>query len=687
MGSASVAADAPHAPTVEDFFRPPFVYQAELSPDGRRLAVSAYASDGIRRLYVADLGKPFELRLIAGFSDANVRGIYWVNDRRLAYDAAAVKPGTQTGNGGLWAIDWDGSDPVQLVAANFNSNRAAAPTGTNILPPPHLLPTTYVFFSELPGDSDEVVVAYYVFRIGTVFRTSQLFNPDYVQLNRLNTRTGELHPMLEKELDSITEWRLDREGQPRIAVSVRDNVRKVQYREKGSTDWKILDQRTPYDPDAMYPVFIGYDDTLYAMRGLGDTVYQIDLKAPADPGKPILKLNGFDFRGAWAVDSKERRVLGVHFQTDAHGTRWLEPRMDEIQTAVDAALPTTVNTITCEKCLSARHLLVRSESDRQPPRYFLFDPTTRSVVGAVGGARPWIDPKQMGPRDFVRFQARDGRTIPAYFTLPPGRRKDQRVPLVVLVHGGPWVRGGSWEWDAEAQFLATRGYMVMQPEFRGSTGFGYEHFHAGWHQWGLAMQDDLADAARWAVARGFADEQHIAIGGTSYGGYATLMGLIKEPKLYRCGFELAGVTDIGLMYSIDWSDYSEEALKYGMPALVADPEKDAAQIRATSPLANAKRLQQPVLLAHGEDDIRVPLDHGVKFRDAVSRTNKDVQWVSYPDEGHGLHRSRDLIDYWSRVESLLARCLKDPSEEAPAAVPSTGGGAAASASDSTLPSR
>jgi len=128
--------------------------------------------------------------------------------------------------------------------------------------------------------------------------------------------------------------------------------------------------------------------------------------------------------------------------------------------------------------------------------------------------------------------------------------------------------------------------------------------------------------------------------------------------VYRCGFEFAGVTDIGLMYSINWSDFSDEVLNYGIPTLVADPEKDATQILATSPLANAQRLTQPLLIAHGANDVRVPIDHSMKFRDAVSKTNKDVEWVVYNQEGHGFSQDEHRIDYWSRVEQLLDRCLK-----------------------------
>jgi dipeptidyl aminopeptidase/acylaminoacyl peptidase len=171
------------------------------------------------------------------------------------------------------------------------------------------------------------------------------------------------------------------------------------------------------------------------------------------------------------------------------------------------------------------------------------------------------------------------------------------------------------------------------------------------------MQDDLADAARWAIDQGYGDPARIAIGGGSYGGYATLMGLIKNPELFRCGFEFAGVTDIGLMYSITWSDVSDEAKKYGYPTLIGDPEKDAAQLAQTSPLNNAQRLKQPLLMAHGVDDVRVPISHGKKFYSAVSDTNKNVEWIVYSDEGHGFRQDEHRIDYWKHVESFLGRCF------------------------------
>jgi dipeptidyl aminopeptidase/acylaminoacyl peptidase len=224
----------------------------------------------------------------------------------------------------------------------------------------------------------------------------------------------------------------------------------------------------------------------------------------------------------------------------------------------------------------------------------------------------------------------------------------------VYVHGGPYLRGAKWEWNNEVQFLASRGYAVLQPEFRGSTGFGIKHFQAGWKQWGLAMQDDVADGAKWAIAQGIADPKRVCIAGASYGGYATLMGLINDSSLYRCGFQWVGVSDINLMYSAYWSDVSGEFKRHGMPKLIGDREKDAAQLKATSPLEQAARLKQPLLMAYGGFDVRVPIEHGTRLRDALRTAGNNVEWIEYRDEGHGWRKSATDVDFWGRVEKFLA---------------------------------
>ena len=227
---------------------------------------------------------------------------------------------------------------------------------------------------------------------------------------------------------------------------------------------------------------------------------------------------------------------------------------------------------------------------------------------------------------------------------------------MVLVHGGPYVRGSVWGWQSESQFLASRGYAVLEPEFRGSRGYGQAHYRAGWKQWGLAMQNDIADGVRWAAEQGTVDPKRVCIAGASYGGYATLMGLVRDPDLYQCGINWVGVTDINLMYDGHWSfdsDLGDDWKKYGMPVLVGDQVKDAAQLKATSPIEQASRITRPLLLAYGGVDRRVPMYHGTKFRDAVKRTNQQVEWIEYQDEGHGWSLPKNRVDFWEKVEKFL----------------------------------
>jgi dipeptidyl aminopeptidase/acylaminoacyl peptidase len=290
-----------------------------------------------------------------------------------------------------------------------------------------------------------------------------------------------------------------------------------------------------------------------------------------------------------------------------------------------------------------------------PARYFAWHRGERTLT-LLGQERPRVQPAQMAPMNFVRYPARDGLSIPAYLTLPPGGPR-KNLPLVVLVHGGPWLRGAVWGWDPQVQFLASRGHAVLQPEFRGSTGFGSRHFRASFKQWGLAMQDDLTDGARWAIAQGVADPKRVAIMGASYGGYATLMGLVKEPELFRCGVCWVGVSDIDLMYAAHWSDFPGVWKDHGMPQLIGDRLKDAEQLRATSPLQQAARIRNPLLIGHGRLDKRVPIEHGRRMFDAVKGHNPAAEYVEYAEEGHGWYDPATNMAWWKRVEGFLARHL------------------------------
>jgi dipeptidyl aminopeptidase/acylaminoacyl peptidase len=269
-----------------------------------------------------------------------------------------------------------------------------------------------------------------------------------------------------------------------------------------------------------------------------------------------------------------------------------------------------------------------------------------------------VDPRRMAKVQFHRFKARDGREIPVWLTIPANASKDVPLPAVVMVHGGPWVRGGEWRWDPMNQFLASRGYLVIEPEFRGSTGFGDDHFRASWKQWGQAMQDDVNDALKWAREKGAASP-HACIAGASYGGYSTLIGLTRDSDLWRCGVAWVAVADLMMLVRGSWtiSDDVGYSRRYGIPRLVADPKTDENMIRANSPVEQADKIKAPLLLAMGEDDIRVPLAHGTRMRDAMTRAGKPLEWVLYANEGHGWRKPENRIDWARRVDRFLSQHL------------------------------
>jgi dipeptidyl aminopeptidase/acylaminoacyl peptidase len=300
---------------------------------------------------------------------------------------------------------------------------------------------------------------------------------------------------------------------------------------------------------------------------------------------------------------------------------------------------------------------VYSHSDRDPGHYLLFEPA-RDRWQPLGHVRPSIDPGRMAAKSLHRIKARDGAELPLWITRPARPEGAPPAPAVVLVHGGPHVRGGYREWSAEAQFLASRGYVVIEPEFRGSAGYGAAHFRAGWKQWGHKMQDDLSDALQFAVAQGLVEAGRACIMGASYGGYAALMGVVKDPDQYRCAVATAAVSDPRFLYEFHWSDVSYESLWYALPWTLGDPKKDEALLIAASPLVHAARIKAPVLLVHGGKDLRVPIQSGERMAEAMRKAGKAVEFVVYPDEGHSFRHDANRFDYYRRVEKFLAQHLK-----------------------------
>jgi dipeptidyl aminopeptidase/acylaminoacyl peptidase len=639
---AAAPAASASAPSITAFFKRASVRAPKLSPSGRYLALQAAGKGDRMWLAVLDLQTMAPPKFIAGFNDADIAHQHWINEDRLVFDISDSPDGSTRVNGeGLWAVNRDGSALRQLI----KTDKPFVTEATLIAD--RRLDVNWTLHSVLPGlDGQEVIVAR---------RPWMNERRAGVQLVRLDTRTGLTRNLSAGIPDHSTAWLLDWQGEPRLIDTLHEGRSRL-YRRDDAGRWQPWTEDDPQARKHPFPIWLGPEGQMLGLKGHAgySAVYRLDPESGRADSEPLISTPGYDFTGRLITEPGSGRLLGVRYETDAPGTVWLDSRMKAHQVAIDEQLAGTVNLIECLRCLAASHLVVTSLSDLRPPTYHLYDTATRKLQPLVQ-ARADLPVAAMGQRDYHRIPARDGLTLPVLVTQPAGGLKG-RAPTIVLVHGGPYVRGTHWPWEPQAQFLASRGYLVLEPEFRGSTGYGARHFRAGWKAWGLAMQDDLADTLAWAVKQGWADPQRACIMGASYGGYAALMGAITQADLFKCAVNWVGVTDIGLLSSIGWSDLSEEWKNHGMKRLVGDPDADAAQLKQTSPLARAAEVRLPLLMAYGAEDRRVPLKHGSDMKAAL-RADQPLEWVVYPDEGHGWFNLKTNEDFWGRVERFLARHL------------------------------
>ena len=632
------AAEAPHGPAL--FFQHPRMQEATLSPDGQTVVMLAAANaTGRVRLVALDV-KTKKFTALAGYEDADVASVHWVNEHRVVYSLGDrdAPEGNLDGASGLFAVNTDGTGTRELVSRFEQSYTEHLGVRARVLP------WNTDFLRAVDGKGDDV----YVIKAQEI----DVKHADYLQLQRLNTMSGVVEDV--PTPPHAFRWLFDQTGELRVVVTDKEDHSKVLTRDRGAKDWVTLNDFKAFSDDKTFsPAYIDQDDTLFVeARNGGDkvAVWTYDLAHRKMADKPWLISQKYDLTPGFV--NVGGKLAGLRYVTDAAVTQWVSPELEALQAKVDKMMPSTANHIHVASRGSLDVVVIHAQSDRVPGLWFLYDQATGKLL-KLGSAQPDIDPAQMARMEPVHYAARDGLDIPAWLTVPNGAER-KNLPLVLLVHGGPWLRGVVWQWDPEVQFLASRGYAVLQPEFRGSTGYGKKLFQSGWKQWGLSMQDDLVDAVKWAVAQGIVDPKRVCIAGASYGGYAVLEGLARDPDLFRCGIDWVGVADIKLLYTADWSDMSDAVKKYDMPHMIGDPVADAAQLKATSPVNNVAKIRAPLLMAYGGKDRRVPLEHGETFHDALRKQpGAQVEWVVYGKEGHGWRSVDTNVDFWNRVAKFL----------------------------------
>lgn len=637
-----VAQAAP--PPAEVYFNGPDMGEAVLSPSGKRLAITAAKGASRMGLFVLDLAPGGQVTRAVQFATDDVAGVHWVNEDRLLFSLVdLIGADMPHGAPGLYAVNPDGKGLRTLIQ---RSRHGGGQRDYTVLDPGHAL--RFIPQPRIGVDNDEVMVTE--------------STRDTTSLMWINTRTGSTRHLDVKAPDHNVQWVLDPRGEPRATLTFKDDRVQAHWLPPGSSQWEQLFD-TPmleqpfelHDVDSSGALYVTHvpKGATYSVL----TRYDAKTRAPAEPA--LVSTPGFDFGGHLLKDGE--KLLGLRALADSETSVWVDKRMATFQQEVDKRIPGHINRIDCRRCGEPDMVaIVNSFNDHEPGKLTLYQ--AQPAEGAarwqsIGRFREAVVPGRMAGMDFQTIKARDGRDLPVWITRPDDAKGP--LPAVVFVHGGPWVRGRAWRWNDWGQFLASRGYVVIEPEFRGSMGYGQDHWHAGFKQWGQAMQDDVTDALRWAQKQGLASDRACIIGG-SYGGYSTLMGLAKDPDLYRCGIAWMAVSDLELLVDGSWFAPNDgaKARKLALPELVGDARKDAAMIAANSPVKLAARIRAPLLMMHGELDYRVPIAHARRMRDALAAAGHPPEWISYPHEGHGFWRSEDLLDFAGRVEGFLARHLQ-----------------------------
>jgi dipeptidyl aminopeptidase/acylaminoacyl peptidase len=469
--------------------------------------------------------------------------------------------------------------------------------------------------------------------------------------------TGEVKVVLESPL-SNGGFLADADGHVRLAWGVHDSDGKPNlfYREAGdAADWKDLsalyDDRDPADEDTG-PLMMAQDGKTFYWRGrtpestLG--LFSVD---PGNLSKKVIFADpAFDITTYVFGDFAGNRhdVLGVETEPGLPAFHVIDAKDSEtpLLQALQQAFPRQSVYITSATRDGGQVVLFVS-SDRNPGDYYLFNTKTLKADWLYS-RMDRIDPDKMALRQPVDFKARDGLTLHGYLTVPQGETQKD-LPLILLPHGGPHNIWDSWGWDAESEFFASRGYAVLQVNYRGSGGYGLKFQALGYQNWGTTMQDDLADAVQWAAKQGIADPKRICIYGASYGGYAALENPIRYPDLYRCAVGYVGVYDLTL--EAKYGDVHRS--RYGRNFLEAVRGNDQVALKQYSPAFNADKITIPVFIAYGGKDQRVVPDNARELMEAMDKLGKKYEVLFDPYEIHGFRKPEDKFELYTRMLNFI----------------------------------
>ncbi len=599
---------------LEDFFKNPERASFQISPDGNIISYTA-PWESRMNIFIQKIGED-SVKQITFEKDRDIARYFWANGNRI-----------------LYLKDEGGNEDYKLFGVDINGENAMCLTCF-----PGVRTTIIDDLKDIP---DEII-------IGLNKRNPQVFDP-----YRLNIVSGKL-TMLAENPGTIVGWLTDHEGKLRVAFEITDGVNQtILFRDNENEDFKPI--LTTTWKENFSPQFFTFDNKqLYVSSNIGRDKNEIVIFDPKS-GKEVKNLyrnNEVDVDGL-TYSQKRKVITAAFYTTDKDQYHFFDDQAKDHYEFLQSKLPGYEIAITFSDTAETK-FIVRTYSDRSRGAYYLFDAESKEVT-KIADISPWLNEDQLAPMQPITYVTRDSLTIHGYLTLPKGY-KAKKLPVVMFPHGGPWARD-YWGFDPEVQFLANRGYAVLQMNFRGSTGYGKEFWLKSVRQWGRAMQNDISDGVQWLINKGIADPKRIAIYGGSYGGYAVLAGLTLTPELYACGVDYVGVSNMfTFMNTIPpyW-----EPMRQQFYELVGNPVEDSLWLAEVSPVFHADKIVAPLFIAQGANDPRVNKAESDQMVEALKARGITVEYMVKDNEGHGFRNEENRFDFYRAMERFLAQHIGD----------------------------
>lgn len=592
---------------VREFFKNPEKANFDLSPNGEYLSFLAPHQDRMN-LHVQKIGSD-EVNRITNVIERDIAGYYWADDEQLVY-----------------LQDNGGDENFYLTVVDRN--------GENDRPLTKFDKVKTQLIDDLEDIPDQAIV-------GLNQR-----NPEVFDAYRLNIRTGALDLIAENP-GNIVGWITDHAGALRMAATTDGVNTTLLYRDTEGEDFCPL--ITTNFKESVSPLFFTFDNqNFYASSNRGRDKSAI-VKIDSTTGEEIeLLFEHPEVDVSNLSYSHKRKVLtGIAYTTWKTERKFLDEQAEQRYNRLKQALGDYEIAVTSSN-KGEDKFIVRTYSDRSLGAYYFYDATADTVEKIIE-VSPWLREAEMAEMKPITYTARDGLTIHGYLTLPVGAEA-KNLPVVVNPHGGPWARD-RWGFNPEVQFLANRGYAVLQTNFRGSTGYGRAFWEASFRQWGLSMQDDITDGVNYLIEQGIADPKRVAIYGGSYGGYATLAGLAFTPDLYACGVDYVGVSNL-FTFLQTIPPYWKPMLEM-MYEMVGNPEDLKEQFEQTSPALQADKITAPLLIAQGAKDPRVNIAESDQIVEALRQRGVEVAYLVKENEGHGFHNEENRFEFYEAMEGFL----------------------------------